>query len=74
MQGVKHIYIHKDGRDDFISVDIVLMINGLLASSPYKLEVADNLGDCRFIVALSVEEKERIRRDRGWSFCDFLSA
>lgn len=73
-QGVRHTYIHQDGRDDFINMDIVRIINGLLAGSPYKLEAADNLGDCRFIVTLSAEEKERIRRDRSWSFCDILSA
>jgi hypothetical protein len=74
LDGRRHEYVHRDGNDDFINLEILKMVNGLLRDAPYRLEAADNLGDCRFIVALSREERERVRRDRGWSFCDLLSA
>lgn len=74
LDGAQHEYVHGDGNDDLIDLEILKMVNGLLRHAPYRLEAADNLGDCRFIVALSREERERLRRDRGWSFCDHLSA
>ncbi len=74
LHGRRHTFVHADGHDDFINLRIVRMINQLLTPAPYRLEAADNLGDCRFIVALTSEEKHRLRTERGWSFCDFLSA
>jgi hypothetical protein len=74
LDGKRHEYLHGDGNDDLIDLEILKLVNGLLRDAPYRLEAADNLGDCRFIVALSREERERLRRERGWSFCDHLSA
>jgi hypothetical protein len=73
LDGARHEYVHADGNDDFINLEILKLVNGLLRDAPYRLEAADNLGDCRFIVALSREERERVRRERGWSFCDLLT-
>lgn len=73
-QGRQHTFVHADGHDDFINLRIVRMINQLLTPTLYRLEPADNLGDCRFIVSLTPEEKHRLRSERRWSFCDFLSA
>ncbi len=72
--GARHEYVHANGDDDFINLEILKMVNWLLRDAPYRLEAADNLGDCRFIVALSRDERDRLYRDRGWSFCDLLSA
>ncbi len=72
--GPQHTFVHPNGHDDFIDLRIVRMINQLLTHTPYRLEASDNLVDCRFIVALASEEKRRLLSERGWSFCDFLSA
>lgn len=73
-RGETHTFVHPDGDDDFIDLRIVRWINQLIQPSQYRLEACDSLGDCRFIVALTPEEKEQLKRERGWAFCDFLSA
>lgn len=71
-RGVQHTFVHRDGHDDFIDLEIIHMINRLLTDTPYRFEACDNLGDCRFIVVLDHHEKTRLKQERGWSFCDFL--
>ncbi len=72
--GARHTFVHRDGHDDFIDLEIIHMINGLLTDTPYRFEACDNLGDCRFIVVLDCSEKARLKQERAWSFCDFLAS
>jgi len=59
---------HPNLRDDFINIAIVSDINRLIGDSGYQFAVCDNLGMPNWVVALTREEGDRIRHDRGWSF------
>jgi hypothetical protein len=73
-RGMPYTYLHADGFNDFINLDILKLINGLIQDTPYRFEAGDDYpGDCRFIVVLTGAEKARLQHERGWEFCDFLT-
>jgi hypothetical protein len=59
---------HPNLRDDFLNIAILSDINRLIGDSGYHFAVCDNLGMPNWVVALTREEEDRLRHDRGWSF------
>ena len=59
---------HPNMRDDFLNIAILSDINRLIGDSGYHFAVCDNLGMPNWVVALTREEEDRLRHDRGWSF------
>ena len=57
-----------DLRDDFLNIAIISEINRIIGDSGYHLTACDNLGMPNWVVALTREEEDRLRRERGWSF------
>jgi hypothetical protein len=54
--------------DDFLNIAIISDINRLIGDSGYHFAVCDNLGMPNWVVALTHEEEDSLRHDRGWSF------
>jgi hypothetical protein len=52
-------------RDDFLNISD---INRLIGDSGYHFAVCDNLGMPNWVIALTHEEEDCLRHDRGWSF------
>jgi hypothetical protein len=59
---------HPNLRDDFLNIAIISDINRLIGESGYHFAVCDNLGMPNWVVALTREEEDLLRRDRAWSF------
>lgn len=59
---------HPNQRDDFLNIVIISDINRLISDSGYHFAVCDNLGMPNWLVALTREEEDALRRDRAWSF------
>ena len=62
------VLTHPNQRDDFLNIAIISEINRLISDSGYHFVVCDNLGMPNWVVALTYEEENSLRRDRGWSF------
>ena len=62
------VVTHPNQRDDFLNMAIISDINRLIGDSGYHFAVCDNLGMPNWVVALTCEEEDRLRHDRGWSF------
>jgi hypothetical protein len=62
------VVTHPNQRDDFLNIAIISEINRLISDSGYHFAVCDNLGMPNWVVALTCEEEDSLRRDRGWSF------
>jgi hypothetical protein len=59
---------HPKVRDDFLNIAIISDINRLIGDSGYHFAVCDNLGMPNWVIALTHEEEDCLRHDRGWSF------
>jgi hypothetical protein len=66
--GRRHRVAHPNVRDDFLNIRVISEINRLIGDSGYHFAVCDNLGMPNWVVALTGEEEDRLRRERGWSF------
>jgi hypothetical protein len=62
------VVTHPDQRDDSLNIAIISDINRLISDSGYHFAVCDNLGMPNWVVALTCEEEDSLRRDRAWSF------
>ena len=56
---------HPNQRDDFLNIAIISDINRLISDSGYHFAVCDNLGMPNWLVALTCEEEDALRRDRA---------
>lgn len=66
--GQRCVVTHPNQRDDFLNIAIISEINRFISDSGYHFAVCDNLGMPNWVVALTHEEEDRLRQDRGWSF------
>jgi hypothetical protein len=57
---------HPNLRDDFLNIAILSDINRIIGDSGYHFAVCDNLGMPNWVVALTHEEEDCLRHDRGW--------
>ncbi|MDQ3856631.1 MAG: hypothetical protein M3281_09605, partial [Chloroflexota bacterium] len=70
LDGRQHRVHHPNVHDDHLNIGIVRDINRLIAGTGYRFAVCDNLGMPNWITVLTSEERDQLRRDRGWSFLD----
>jgi hypothetical protein len=66
--GQRCVVTHPNRRDDFLNIAIISEINRLIGDTGYRFAVCDNLGMPNWVVALTREEEDSLRCDRGWSF------
>lgn len=66
--GQRYRVAHPNLRDDFLNIAIISDINRLISDSSYHFAVCDNLGMPNWVVALTHEEEDSLRHERGWSF------
>ena len=65
LSGRRHRVAHPNLRDDFLNIAIISDINRLIGESGYRFAVCDNLGMPNWVVALTREEENRLRHERG---------
>ncbi|HEU5088271.1 MAG TPA: hypothetical protein VFT99_12525 [Roseiflexaceae bacterium] len=73
-RGQRHTFTHADGRNDFLDLSLLALLNRLIGDTPYQFACSDDfLLDCRFVVTLTTRERHRLQSERGWNFCSIAT-
>ncbi|HBB30902.1 MAG TPA: hypothetical protein DDZ80_27850 [Cyanobacteria bacterium UBA8803] len=67
VNGIRH-RIEPEYYEERMDLEVLIEINQLIAETGYRFEVCQVLTDSTLVIVLTLEEKQRIQRERGLKF------